>query len=74
MYPHKFDTCNKKMRILGKLRFRQYIENRAKATVIHEILHLKYEDNEPKVKELTKRCYSIYSNHNPKKSTDYATN
>jgi hypothetical protein len=64
LYPKKFDKCNKKIKILGKFKFGLYIKKRAKITLIHELLHLKYENNEPKVKALTKKYYEIYSNYN----------
>ena len=66
LYPKKLDTCRKKVKNLGKNGLKQYILNRAKAAIIHEILHLKYEDDETKVRELTDKYYSIYSNFSPK--------
>ena len=66
LYPKKLDKCKKRWK-LGKEGFKHYIETRAKAALIHELLHLKYEDNEAKVKDLTKKYYKIYSNHHPQK-------
>ena len=66
LYPKKLDTCRKKVKNLGKNGLKQYILNRAKAAIIHEILHLKYEDDETKVRELTDKYYSIYSNFSHK--------
>jgi len=54
------------MEKVGNNGFKQYIKNRAKAALIHELLHLKYEDNETKVRELTNKYFSIYSNFSPK--------
>jgi hypothetical protein len=65
LYPKKLDNCRKKMDKLGNTGFKQHIVARAKAGLIHELLHLKYEDNETKVRELTSKYYSTYSNHNP---------
>ena len=65
LYPKKFDYCRKKVDKMGNKGFKRYIVTRAKAGLIHELLHLKYEDNETKVRELTSKYYSIYSNHKP---------
>ena len=64
LYPKKLVNCRRKIEKLGNVEFKQHIVARAKASLIHELLHLKYEDNETKVRELTSKYYSIYSNHN----------
>jgi len=38
-----------------------YAGNRARAALIHELLHLKYTRDEKKVRELTKSYFSKYS-------------
>ena len=40
--------------------FRKYVEGRARASLIHELLHLKYESDENKVKQLTKKYFTIF--------------
>ena len=66
LYPKKFINCKKKADKLGNNGLKQYIVSRAKAGLIHELLHLKYEDDETKVRELTNKYYSIYSNFSHK--------
>ena len=65
LYPKKHANCRKKVAKLGNNGFKQHIVTRAKASLIHELLHLKYEDNETKVRELTSKYHSIYSNLSP---------
>ena len=72
LYPKKLDKCKKRWK-LGKEGFKHYIETRAKAALIHELLHLKYEDNEAKVNDLTKKYYEIYSNHQTPKNRTQTT-
>lgn len=40
-----------------------YIRSRAMAALIHEILHIKYEGNEHKVRKLTKKYFKIFIHH-----------
>jgi len=40
---------------------RAYVKERARATLIHEILHAKYSSDEAKVRRLTERYFSIYA-------------
>ncbi|MFA5365124.1 MAG: hypothetical protein WC325_08105 [Candidatus Bathyarchaeia archaeon] len=40
-----------------------YLQNRAMAALIHEILHVKYESDESKVKQLTKKYFGIFVRH-----------
>ena len=65
LYPKNLVNCRKKMVKLGIDGFKQYIITRAKAALIHELLHLKYEDDETKVRELTNKYFSIYSKFTP---------
>ena len=63
LYPKKFDACKKRRKKISQTCFIDYIKGRARASLIHEILHLKYEGDEKKVKELTKKYYlKFYSN------------
>jgi hypothetical protein len=40
-----------------------YIKNRAMAALIHELLHMKYESDESKVKQLTRKYFEIFIHH-----------
>jgi hypothetical protein len=50
-----------------------YLENRAMAALIHELLHVKYESDESKVKQLTKKYFGIFVRH-PKVRAHYVHN
>ena len=60
LYPKRLDVCRKKIEKMKPKCFKRYIEGRARASLIHEILHLKYESDENKVKELTKKYFTIF--------------
>jgi len=45
---------------LGKEKVHSYIKNRARATLIHELLHLKYKSNEEKVRQLTRKYFDVF--------------
>ena len=60
LYPKRFDVCKKKFNEMKPEKFRNYIEERARASLIHELLHLKYEDDEKRVKHLTKKYFTIF--------------
>lgn len=53
IYPKRLKLCRKLKSKLGHERVFCHIKNRAKAALIHELLHLKYLGNEHKVRELT---------------------
>ena len=63
VYPKSLDFLRKITRGCKKEKVCFYLESRAKATLIHELLHVKYEDNEDKVRELTKKYFSIFIQH-----------
>ncbi|MCJ7713343.1 hypothetical protein MUO66_02655, partial [Candidatus Bathyarchaeota archaeon] len=44
----------------GKKTFFSYVTSRAKAALIHEILHIKYLSDEKKARALTKKYFKIY--------------
>jgi len=50
----------KKLNDHKKEKVHVYVKSRAMAALIHEILHLKYEGNENKVRRLTKKYFSIF--------------
>jgi hypothetical protein len=71
IYPKRSEFCRRLKRKYGKERFYSYIKTRARATLIHELLHMRYSDDEERVRELTKKYFNIFSKHpnapNPEK-------
>ena len=63
LYPKKLDFCRKQMQESGKENLNFYIKSRAKAALIHELLHLKYVSDEEKVRELTEKYFNIFTKH-----------
>ena len=63
IYPRTLKFCQRLIQDFGKDGFASYVRIRARAALIHELLHLKYEKDERKVRELTKRYFSIFA-HN----------
>ena len=63
IFPKRRNFLQKKMQDHKKEKVRFYLKSRAMATLIHELLHLKYEDNESKVRQLTKKYFSIFIHH-----------
>lgn len=70
LYPRRLEFCRKKMRELGMENLDFYIKSRARATLIHELLHLKYASDEEKVRELTKKYFNIFTKHKRSKNSD----
>ena len=70
IYPKSLDFLRKVMRGCKKKKVCFYIESRAKATLIHELLHAKYEDNEDKVRELTKKYFTMFMRHKKTQNTN----
>jgi hypothetical protein len=60
LYPKRQKACQKINQKVSPKGFLKYLKGRARATLIHELLHLKYESDEHKVKNLTKKYYSIF--------------
>jgi hypothetical protein len=63
IYPKRLEFCQKQMQEFGKKNVKFYIKGRAKAALIHELLHLKYASDEKKVRELTKKYFNIFTKH-----------
>jgi len=64
IYPRTIRFCNVFSKKFGRETLFTYAGNRARAALIHELLHLKYTCDEKKVRELTKSYFSKYSkNH-----------
>ena len=59
IFPKSLGFLRKKMQDWKKEKIRFYMESRAKATLIHELLHTKYH-NEEKVRKLTKKYFNIF--------------
>ena len=66
IFPKRKRFLRKKLQVHKKEKINAYIRSRAMASLIHEILHIKYEGNEPKVRKLTKKYFNIFiRNQNP---------
>jgi hypothetical protein len=63
IFPKRRSFLQKKIQDHKKEKVRFYLKSRAMAALIHELLHLKYEDNESKVRQLTKKYFSIFIRH-----------
>jgi len=70
IYPKRLGFCQRKTQELGKETLDFYIQSRARAALIHELLHLKYASNEEKVRELTRKYFRIFSKHRHAKNLD----
>lgn len=60
IFPKKRSFLRKKLKNHKKEKVRFYLKSRAMAALIHELLHIKYEGNESKVRQLTKKYFSIF--------------
>jgi hypothetical protein len=60
IYPKPRKFCNNVREKYGKKLLLAYVSNRARASLIHELLHVKYFSDEEKVRALTKIYYSLY--------------
>ena len=60
IYPKTFNYCNGFRKKYGKNYLFAFVGNRARAALIHELLHLKYVSDEKKVRELTEIYFSAY--------------
>ncbi len=62
IYPRTMKFCGVFRKKFGRETLFAYAGSRARAALIHELLHLKYASDEEKVRELTKTYFSAYSN------------
>jgi hypothetical protein len=70
IYPKPLKFCSVFKKKFGRQILFAYAGNRARAALIHELLHLKYASDEEKVRELTKAYFYAYSkSHFTKSST-----
>jgi hypothetical protein len=63
LYPKKRDFFRTQMKEFGKENVRFFIRSRARAALIHELLHLKYVSDEEKVRELAEKYFNIFTKH-----------
>ena len=63
IYPKRLEFCQKLRQRFGRERFLSYIKNRARAALIHELLHVKYSNDEERVRELTKKYFKTFTRH-----------
>jgi len=63
LFPKIWRFLQKKARNHGNDDVCFYIKSRARAALIHEILHLKYEDNEHEVRRLTRKYFDMFTHH-----------
>jgi hypothetical protein len=63
IYPKRLEFCRKLVQELEKESVYFYIKVRAMATLIHELLHIKYSCDEDKVRQLTRKYLSIFTRH-----------
>lgn len=63
LFPKRRRFLQKKAGNPGKDNVWFYIKSRARAALIHELLHVKYESNECKVRQLTKKYFGIFTRH-----------
>jgi hypothetical protein len=60
IYPKTLKFCRIFMQKFGKSTLLTYAGNRARATLIHELLHLKYVEDEKTVRELAKEYFFVF--------------
>jgi hypothetical protein len=60
IYPKTSSFCDAFSRKFGKNILISYVGSRARAALIHEVLHLKYASDEQKVRELTEYYFCVY--------------
>ena len=63
IFPKKQIFLKKKLQKHKKEKVRFYLKSRAMAALIHEILHVKYEDDEKQVRKLTRKYFGIFIRH-----------
>jgi hypothetical protein len=61
IYPKRLKSCQKLIQECGKEKFVYCLKRRARAALIHELLHLKYANDEETVRHLTKKYSSIFA-------------
>ena len=73
IYPKRLDYCRELLLKLDKEEFCLYVKVRAMATLIHELLHFKYMNDEEKVRTLTERYCNTFIKHREPQATNQHT-
>jgi hypothetical protein len=60
IYPKTVNFCKRFKRKFGREILLHYAGSRARAALIHELLHLKYNDDERKVRELCRNYFGLF--------------
>lgn len=63
VFPKRWAFIQEKLRNHKKENIKTYVRRRAMATLIHEILHVKYGGDEGKVRHLTEKYFKIFMHH-----------
>lgn len=61
IFPKSYEFYRKLVAKHGNKSARSYVKCRARATLIHEILHAKYSSDERMVRRLTERYFTLYA-------------
>jgi len=61
IFPRRAGFLLKKMQTISKTRLLVYLKSRAMATLIHELLHIKYMDDEEEVRRRTRNYFNIFA-------------
>jgi hypothetical protein len=61
IYPKTIKFCQMFRQKFGRQTFSAYAGNRARAAIIHELLHLKYTENERTVRKLSEEYFCIFA-------------
>jgi hypothetical protein len=73
IYPKTFNFCHAFRKKFGKNYFSAFVSNRARATLIHELLHMKYVSDEETVQKLTDSYFSVYLQKQLDKNSNLAS-
>jgi len=63
IFPKRRSLLHRTIQDSKKEKVRFYLKSRAMAALIHELLHVKYESDEGRVRWLTKKYFSIFIHH-----------
>ncbi len=69
IYPKTTKFCRTFKQKFGRNTLLDYTGNRARAALIHELLHLKYKEDEKTVRKLAKDYFCIFTRKHPAQST-----
>ena len=70
IYPKTINFCQVFKQKFGRNNFLVYAGNRARAALIHELLHLKYAKDEKTVRELTEDYFFIFAQKQATKNSE----